>query len=152
MYAAETEIEFTYPESTQVESRTTYRKRRVRVRAVRDLFKDPLTPDEYFRRPLTHRSRYLLTGFDLDASQWRRFYLGSSREHAGDGRLRVALYREGGDQPVRVITRPFEPTRRDRIALARTLRQMLDADHQGLQLRVIPDNDSVKSRGPHAPF
>ncbi|SMP38953.1 hypothetical protein SAMN06265222_101222 [Neorhodopirellula lusitana] len=139
MYAPDTQIELTYPESTQVESRTTFRRRRVQIREVRDLISHPLTPEEYLRRPLTHRSRYLLTAFDMDTSQWRQFYLGSSKEHASDGRLRIALYKPGEERPSKIISRSFEPTRRDRIALARTLKAIKEKSHNGYELRVIPD-------------
>ncbi|TWT96247.1 hypothetical protein [Neorhodopirellula pilleata] len=145
MYAPDTQIEFTYPESTQVESQTTFRKRRVQIREVRDLISQPLTPEEFLRRPLTHRSRYLLTAYDLDSAQWRQFYLGSSKEHATSGRLRIALYRPGAEKPTKIISRAFEPTRRDRIELARTLKQFRDQPHEGLELRVIPDLDSAQT-------
>ncbi|MEM6365838.1 MAG: hypothetical protein AAF745_15530, partial [Planctomycetota bacterium] len=118
MYAANTELKVTYPESTQVESQCDYRTRRIRIRDVRDLISDPLTPEEYFRRPLTRRSRFLVTAFDLDLNQWRRFYLGSTQEHASEGRLRWALYQPGHLQPKTISSRSFDPTRRDRIALA----------------------------------
>lgn len=139
MYAPDTQIELTYPESTQVESKTTFRKRRIQIREVRDLIRQPLTPEEYLRRPLTHRSRYLLTAFDRDCEQWRQFYLGSSQEHATNGRLRIALYRAGAAEPTKIISRSFEPTRRDRIMLARTLKELREKSHGGLELRVIPD-------------
>lgn len=142
MYAPDTQIEFTYPESTQVESQTKFRRRRVQIREVRDLILQPLTPEEFLRRPLTHRSRYLLTAYDLDSAQWRQFYLGSSKEHATDGRLKIALYKPGAEKPTKIISRPFEPTRRDRIQLARTLKELRNQSHDGLELRVIPDEDS----------
>lgn len=142
MYAPDTQIELTYPESTQVESKTTFRRRRVQIREVRDLISHPLTPEEFLRRPLTQRSRYLLTAFDLDTEQWRQFYLGSSKEHAANGRLRIALYEPGEDKPTKVISRSFEPTRRDRIQLARTIKELREKEHGGLELRVIPDEES----------
>lgn len=142
MYAPDTQIELTYPESTQVESQTTFRRRRVQIREVRDLISQPLTPEEFLRRPLTHRSRYLLTAFDLDTEQWRQFYLGSSKEHAANGRLKIALYKPGEAKPTKIISRAFEPTRRDRIQLARTIKALREKAHDGLELRVIPDEES----------
>ena len=142
MYAPDTQIEITYPESTQVESRTTFRRRRIQIREVRDLIRQPLTPEEYLRRPLTHRSRYLLTAFDQDTAQWRQFYLGSSKEHATNGRLKIALYLPGQAKPTKIISRSFEPTRRDRIALARMLKDLKEKSHDGMVLRVIPDAEA----------
>lgn len=142
MYAPDTQIEITYPESTQVESETKFRRRRIQIREVRDLITQPLTPEEYLRRPLTHRSRYLLTALDKDTAQWRQFYLGSSKEHATNGRLKIALYSPGAAMPTRIISRSFEPTRRDRIALARMLKELKEKSHDGMELRVIPDDDA----------
>ncbi|MEO9594111.1 MAG: hypothetical protein ABJG45_21230, partial [Rhodopirellula bahusiensis] len=99
MFKPDTEIELTYPDSTLVESNTTFRRRYLQIREVRDLIADPITPEEYLRRPLTQRSRYLLTAYDKESKSWRQFYVGSSKEHLTDGRLRIALYEKGGTSP-----------------------------------------------------
>ncbi|MCC9655955.1 hypothetical protein [Rhodopirellula halodulae] len=139
----DTEIELTYPESTLVESSPIYRRRHLQIREVRDLIEDPLTPEEFLRRPLTQRSRYLLTAYDKDAKSWRQFYPGSSKEFMTDGRLRIALYERGGRAPKKIISRSFEPTRRDRIALARMIKEMQSKDFGRLELRIIPDESKV---------
>ncbi|EKK02997.1 hypothetical protein RBSH_01690 [Rhodopirellula baltica SH28] len=143
MFKPDTEIELTYPDSTLVESNTTFRRRYLQIREVRDLIADPITPEEYLRRPLTQRSRYLLTAYDKESKSWRQFYVGSSKEFLTDGRLRIALYEKGGTSPKKIVSRSFEATRRDRIALAREVKAMQEKDLAGLELRIIPDESRV---------
>lgn len=143
MFKPNTEIELTYPDSTLVESKTTYRRRHLQIREVRDLIADPITPEEYLRRPLTQRSRYLLTAYDKDSKSWRQFYVGSSKEFLTDGRLRIALYEKDGVSPKKIVSRSFEATRRDRIALARAVKAMQEKELDGLMLRIIPDESLV---------
>ncbi|KLU07665.1 hypothetical protein RISK_000342 [Rhodopirellula islandica] len=143
MFEPNDEVELTYPESTLVEANTTFRRRRLQIREIRDLITDPITPEEYLRRPLTQRSRYLLTAYDKDSKSWRQFYVGSSKEFLTDGRLRIALYEKGGTSPQKIVSRSFEATRRDRIALARAVKEMQEKDLAGLELRIVPDESRV---------
>ncbi|WDQ16847.1 hypothetical protein [Rhodopirellula sp. P2] len=143
MFEPNDEVELTYPESTLVEAKTTFRRRRLQIREIRDLIADPITPEEYLRRPLTQRSRYLLTAYDKDSKSWRQFYVGSSKEFLTDGRLRIALYEKGGTSPKKIVSRSFEATRRDRIALARAVKEMQQTDLAGLELRIVPDESRV---------
>ncbi|MFG0266403.1 MAG: hypothetical protein ACF8AM_14835 [Rhodopirellula sp. JB055] len=151
MFEPNDEVELTYPESTLVEANTTFRRRRLQIREIRDLIAEPITPEEYLRRPLTQRSRYLLTAYDKDSKSWRQFYVGSSKEFLTDGRLRIALYEKGGTSPKKIVSRSFEATRRDRIALARAVKEMQEKDLAGLELRIIPDESRVLMQHPDKP-
>lgn len=104
--------------------------------SVRDLVTQPLTAEEFLARPLIRRSRYLWQGRD-SLGQWRKFYAGATREAWQECDLRLALYR--GQQRVRLLSRPFEPTVRDRIVLARVVGRWADHDFDDLLLRVTCD-------------
>lgn len=132
-------VTLTYPDTTVVDCIASLSGRHVQVLHVRDLVAEPLTPEEYLRRPLTRRSRYLVTGFDHTRQSVRQFYLGSSVEFATEGMLRVALYRPGDRRPYDLIGRPFGPTHRDRRLLARCLRD-LQGRRERLRVRVIADD------------
>ncbi len=137
-------IELTYPDVTLVEALAQFHRRRIRVHSIRDLVANPLTPHEYLRRPKLRRSRWLICGYDLERLAWRKFYVGSSREYAAPGMLRVALYRPGESRPADVISREFGPTARERLILARVLLKWYERDLGPLQLRVIADDLAVK--------
>ncbi len=132
-------VTLTYPDSTLIESVAVLRDRHVRVIKIRDLVAHPLTPAEYLRRPLIRRSRYLITAWDHTTQSVRQFYLGSSREFASEGLLRVALYRPGDRLPYDVIGRAFGPTRLERRLLRRCLLEMRGRSAR-LRLRVIADD------------
>lgn len=137
-FAPDSQVVLTYPESTLVEANTQFRKRRIQIKSVRDLTTDPLTPEEYLRRPLTQRSRYLLTAYDLDRRVWRQFYVGCSLEHASEIKLAIASIPAHSRHAPKIISRPYDATRRDRILLARHLKDvMANADDDTL-IRVIP--------------
>lgn len=53
--------------------------RRLRVESVTDLMKEPLERETFEIQPLLKRSRFLLTGQDLDKLAERSFYVGSMR-------------------------------------------------------------------------
>lgn len=143
MFSAGSRIELSYPDSTLVESLAKLRRRRVRVCGVRDLVREPLTPEEFVRRPFIRRSRWLITGYDLDRRQYRQFYAGSSGEYRSPGLLRVALYEPGADRPTWPFPRPYGPTRRERALLVHCLREWLSRDLADLQLRIYCDDLAV---------
>ena len=136
-------VTLTYPECTLVESLARLRRRRIIVKHIRDLVADPLTPEEFLRRPLVRRSRWLVTGFDQDRQSWRQFYLGSTREFASPGFLRVAVYRPGESQPFDLIGRAFGPSRLERLVLTRAVERWQAAELGRLSLRVLADDFSV---------
>lgn len=130
-----------YPESTLLQTQWRYRRRRLEVVDVRDLLLHPLTPDEFLRRPLIHRGRWLLRATDLETQQIQQFYLASSAEFYRPTGLRLALYWPGqpGEPPAEWLSRRFAGTRRDRIVLANALAQMRKTDFSGFDLRITID-------------
>jgi hypothetical protein len=133
-------IELNYPDVTLVEAIARFQRRRIRVHRIRDLVREPLTPQEYLRRTKLRRSRWLIYGYDLDRCAWRKFYLGSSAEYPSPETLRLAIYEPFGVKPVDVITREFGPTARERIILARVICRWLNKDLGDLQLRIVADD------------
>src|SRR5690606_17645707 len=89
-----TEVAINYPLSTHVRfwRPDQYRRREVVIDSVRDLVADPLTVEEFMRRPFLLRSRWLVKAYEPRLRQWRQFYWGSTREFAAPGILRVGLY------------------------------------------------------------
>ena len=53
--------------------------RRIRVESIRDLDADPLDPETSAIQPLVRRSRWLVTGLDLDKQAERSFYVDSMK-------------------------------------------------------------------------
>lgn len=53
--------------------------RRIRVESIRDLDEDPLDPETSTIQPLVRRSRWLVTGLDLDKNAERSFYVDSMK-------------------------------------------------------------------------
>ena len=133
-------IELTYPDSTLVDSLANLVLRRIHVYRVRDLLSEPLTPEEFLRRPYIRRSRWLISGYDLDRGRFRQFYLGNSAEHRAPGLLKVGLYEPGASRPTWPFPRPFGPTRAERKLLADSLLACADKDLADLQLRVYSDD------------
>ncbi len=107
---------------------------RFRVERARDLVADPLSVKEFFRRPFLSRSRWLVSGYDVDANQVRTFYVG------GESLLKVALYGPGSARPVWPFPRPFGPSRQERRLLVAALQQWLTRDLYDLRLRVYCDD------------
>lgn len=133
-------IRISYPESTLIDAVSRLRKRRIYVTKVRDLVADPLTPEEFLRRPFIRRSRWLISGIDLDTHQQRQFYLGSSREYKRPGILRVGLYAPGDTRPRWPFPLQFTETRRDRLMLVKAIKAWLSRDLVDLSLRVFVDD------------
>lgn len=133
-------IELTYPDCTLIDALPKFRERRLQVHSIRDLVREPLAITEYLRRPMLARSRWLLQCWDIDRRAWRKFYLGSSREHQRPGMLRVGLYRPGETKPVELVSRSFGPTRTERRVLAKVLADWHHADLGSLRLRVLADD------------
>ncbi|MEO9593453.1 hypothetical protein [Rhodopirellula bahusiensis] len=140
-------IELTYPDCTLIDALPKFHERRLHVHSIRDLVREPLTIHEYLRRPMLTRSRWLLHCWDLDRAGWRKFYLGSSREHERPGILRVGLYRPGETKPVDLVGRSFGPTHAERRVLAKVLAEWHQADLGRLQLRVLADDLGLRIVG-----
>ncbi|QDT07960.1 hypothetical protein K227x_63900 [Rubripirellula lacrimiformis] len=137
-----TYLEFSYPINRHVRlfEVVPRRLRKIEVKRVRDLVREPLTINEFARRPYVMRSRWLIAGIDLDVGQWRQFYLGSSDEFRAPGNLRIALYRPGDTCPTEILGREFLPTVFDRRVMLRLIRRWNDRDLGQMDLRIVCDN------------
>ena len=131
-----------------------YTERQIIVRESRDLLFQPLTPAEYLHRPFVHRGRWLIRGFDVQFRAFRQFYLAGSSEHFQFAPLRVALYNPmlKNAEPIEPISRPFYPTPRERILLARCVARWQDYDFGRLVPRVTADEfEIIDNGGTHEP-
>ncbi|MCD0460023.1 hypothetical protein [Roseiconus lacunae] len=134
-------LQIHYPDTTLINAIANLKRRKIHVHQIRDLVAEPLTPEEYLRRPLIRRSRWLVSAFDDSCGGWRKFYLGSTTEFETRGDLRLALYEPDGIRPYKLITRGFNESRRDRVLLAKTIMAYAAAfDDHDLVLRVVADD------------
>lgn len=140
MIDPETRLRIRYPATNHVGFDPPLLRRAVLVRRVRDLVREPLSIEEFLRRPFIRRSRWLLSGVDEESGKCRQFYLGSSLEFRSPGLVRVALYEPAGNRPYEILTRGFEPTPEDRKKLMRVLRAWSAKDVGELQICVYSDD------------
>jgi hypothetical protein len=142
------EVEINYPVSTHVRfwKPDECRRREVVIDSVRDLVADPLSVDEFLRRPFLLRSRWLVKAYEPRLRQWRQFYWGSTREFAAPGILRVGLYEPGATKPSWLYGRAFHPTPEDRRELMKSLKEWDKLNFGDMSLKVfaddLPDTDS----------
>lgn len=113
-------VEFRYPTDNRIRVSTRLHTRSFVIRSIRDLEARPLESVTLQIRPDVRRSRYLLTGHDLDCHDRRSFYTGSIRSAK---RLDVSLFRLAlvdpiTEQPVNYSDTIYAGTRSD-LALAR---------------------------------
>jgi hypothetical protein len=129
-----------YPRTTHVrfEDAAEYYKRTLRVLSIRDLVHEPLTPEEFLRRPFVRRSRYLILGHE--SGQFRRFYLGCAAEYRAPSQLRIALYEPGKIKPIDLLSRPIGPNVQDRKYLSKLLITCREKDFGKFVLRVFADD------------
>jgi|688.fasta_scaffold268685_2 hypothetical protein len=136
-----TEVKISYPESSHVRlwrlDKT--RRREIVIQSVRDLVTDPLSVQEFMRRPFLLRSRWLVKAFEPAINPWRQFYLGSTREFATQGMLRVGLYKPEANHPPWLYGRPFHPIPEDRRDLMNSLTRWARHDFAAA-LRVFADD------------
>lgn len=138
-------IQLHYPSNTIVGRVSMYQPRHLITRSIRDLASDPLTIEEYFRRPFIARGRWLVRAYDLDQSCTRQFYLANSIEYLSHSPLRIGIYEQGNPRPLEIVSRGFQNTPRDRILLARTLKRFLDfrLESSCVSVRVFADDLNV---------
>lgn len=143
-----TEVEISYPESTHVHHWRPDRvqRREIVIHGVRDLVTDPLTVAEFMRRPFLLRSRWLVRAFEPRRNHWRQFYLGSTREFALPGLLRVGLFEPGADRPTWLHDRQFGATVADRRALVELLKQWGRIDFGQARLGIFADDPEISER------
>ena len=127
-----------YPVTTSIHriERAAKRPREVIIKQLRDLVEEPLTIQEFRRRPLCNRSRWLARCYEI-GSGFRQFYLGSSSEFEAPGHLRIALYDPNHIRPVELIGREYAPSIDDRKLMLRLLSDWESRDFGGLELRII---------------
>lgn len=136
------EVEISYPNSTHVRfwRPEDCRKRQIVIHTLRDLVTDPLTVAEFMRRPFLLRSRWLVRAFEPKIRQWRQFYMGSSREFASSGALRVGLFEPGVTAPTWLYGQSFEPTSEGRRNLIRRLQDWSHIDFGNSRLGIFADD------------
>ena len=137
-----TEVAIHYPLSTHVRfwRPDQYRRREVVIDSVRDLVADPLTVEEFMRRPFLLRSRWLVRAYEPRLRQWRQFYWGSTREFAAPGILRVGLYEPEASEATWVHGRAFHPPPKDRRELMQLLKRWSKLDVGELSLKIFADD------------
>lgn len=145
MFQPGDEIEFHYPVSTHVRlyRPDQHRVRYAIVRRIRDLYEDPLTLEEFLRRPFLRRSRYLIDAYEPETRQYRRFYLGSTLEFRAPSVLKIGLYEDGSNEPDRVFGRGFEATESDRKLMIDGIAVWKKHQFHGASLRVFSDDTRI---------
>lgn len=145
MFQVGTILEIDYPVSNRIGAKTEFTRRSIRIDRVRDLLEDPLSVEEYLRRPFVRRSRWLVAGLDRRLGFRRCFYLGSSRQLWTESGLRVGLYEPGMSRPFWIIGPLFRPTMEDQQALCKSLQVWKECDMGELQMRIYCDDLKVYS-------
>lgn len=138
------EVEINYPNSTHIRywKPEDCRKREIVIHSVRDLKAEPLTVEEFMRRPFLLRSRWLVRAFEPKVKQWRQFYMGSSREFAESGVLRIGLFEPGSKTPTWMHGKAFRPTVEDRRELIKTLKDWGKLNFGDAWIGIFPDDAS----------
>ena len=90
-----------------------------------DLLKKPLRIDDYLRRPMVRRGRWLLRCWDVQSRQYRQFYECAFREFWFEDQLKIGEQVKGKIVP---ISEPFDSTVIDRKRLELILARLRDAD------------------------
>ena len=131
------QIELVYPVTTHIQQihKAPRRVRYLVVHHVRDLIAEPLTVEEYTRRPYVARSRWLITASE-PGKRPRQFYVGSADNYRAPGVLRVGLYEPGETRPSILFGREYQPTLADRQALLRFAQQEANR-HPGYDVRIF---------------
>ncbi len=116
----------------------------VRVKRIRDLVRQPLTPKELLRRPYARWTRFCLYGEALDRPGIvRRFNLGKvAEQHQPPSPLRVGFYEPGGRCAKWEFPKPFGHSEADRLLLVLLVRELdrrAKTDFPSLLLRIFPD-------------
>lgn len=127
-----------YPDTTHVRfiDAARYLPRRILVKTIRDLIREPLSVSEFLRRPFTLRSRWLVRAVDTDLGELRQFYLGSAIEFSAPAILRAALYEPGIAKPIEFFGGEFGPSANDRRLLMQAVQRWAKYDYGGAELKV----------------
>ena len=138
MFEPGKQVELVYPIQTDVIriAKSPRKVRQLQVVRVRDLLENPLSVEEFARRPYVSRSRWLVLARDENDRQFRQFYPGSADNYRAPDVLRIGLYEPGESRPAMLLGRQFEPTPEDRNALLR-LAIAEQHKHEGYELRIF---------------
>lgn len=137
------EITLHYPTTTHVRytHAAAVKPRRILIKSIRDLVREPLTIEEFLRRPFVRRSRMLARALELDSGEYRQFYLGNSTELLAPSQIKVGLYDPGSSRPSEILFRAIEPNVRDRKLLIRALRRWTEDNRCDVSyLRIFADD------------
>ena len=150
MFERGTQLELPYPVHTSISliDKAAIRPRNLIVHQCRDLLTQPLTWQEFIRRPYIHRSRWLIRAWDIDLREWRQFYLGTSPRFRSPGILRLALYYPGETKPTTWLGQQFEPTAVDRKRMIRLVHRWMENPESGVDLeslRVVAMDMAVRA-------
>ena len=137
----DTDLTISYPITTHLRYTQSpqFKPRTVRVVRVRDLLTNPLTVEEFRRRPYVRRTRYLVMA--QEGRSYKQFYLGSTAEAWAPSQLRLDLYNPNETRPRELLTRPFSDDVREMKLLLRLLERWANKDFGPcLSLRIFADN------------
>jgi hypothetical protein len=139
-------IEFRYPVSTHVGTHPEFRDRSVTVLSIRDTVRDPLTLDEFVRRPYVRRSRWLISS--IEGQNYRQFYLGNSEEFRAPSQLSVGIFDLEKNTRIDTLFRRFDADPREVKTLLRLLAKYRDHDFgDAIELRVWADDLALHRAG-----
>lgn len=134
------QLEIRYPVRTHVKhwTESPVQSRYLTIAKIRDLAREPLTAQEFLRRPFVVRSRYLCLA--REGLDWRQFYLGSSLEYRSPSTMRLAIFDPDVPRKLKKICREFQPTVKDRELMIRLINHWNSEDHGDLDLRIVCDD------------
>jgi hypothetical protein len=135
----DTYLSLTYPRTTHVSFTDSAEllRREFRLLKIRDLVKQPLTIEDFMRRPFNRRSRYLLLG--VERTSYRQFYAGCSAEFYCESQLRLGIY--GSEpRPLEIVGRGFYDDPRERKLMMRLLERWQGKSFGDRELRVFADD------------
>lgn len=95
-----------YPKRNRIGIEPTWTERRLTIIERIDLRKCPLSIDDYLRRPMVRRGRWLLKCWDHNTQKFRQFYENSFREYWFPEPLKIGEIKNG---KIRQLSDPFQP-------------------------------------------
>lgn len=140
MFEPEQTIEFHYPDNTFVGRKRGWRLRKVSVRKVRDLLSEPITVNDWYRRPHQLRGRYLITAIDHDNGKLRQFYPNNCKEWWHPALLKLGLYTPFSRKPEVVFKESYGWTVHQRSLMNRAIEDILQTDLGCFELKIYCDD------------
>jgi len=133
-----------YPRSTHVSVvKPVWVPRKFRILAVRDSVRYPLSVEQFLRRPMTRRSRYLVRVRDLETGARHSVYHRSLRDWYRETPLRVGIY--DGSELKELLTTNWGPSVADRLGLVHFLQTHGNYDMGDLRLGILSDDGEAIS-------